>query len=101
MVDNTPMTASESAIARQYALYQETEAKARKLWDKKDRELLKLVRLAKLGRKSQIVVAISENRGIRITDQWRTAMRERAGKIFTRAFNHRHEVKEVPLDSAP
>ena len=88
---------TSSPIAKQYEKYLEADAAARKLWDKKDKELRKLVKLSGLGRKSQIIVPISESRGARITDKWREAMREGAGKVFAPAFSHRHEVKEVPL----
>ena len=88
---------TSSPIAKQYEKYLDTEAAARKLWDQKDRELKKLVRLAKLGRKTQIVVPISDTRGVRITDKWREGMRDGLEKLFTKAFNHRHEVKEVAL----
>jgi len=99
-VESAQMTPEQQAVARQYARWLEADAQARKLWDKAHREMRKLVRLAKLGRKSQIIAPISENRGVRIRDAWRCAMRSREDKVFTPAYARRHEVKEVPLESA-
>ena len=87
-------------FVKQYAKYQEAEAAARKLWDRKDQEMKKLVKLSHLGRKSSIIVPISENRGVQIVDSWRKAMRDKIQKIFTRAFNHRYELKDVPLENS-
>lgn len=86
----------DKAVANQYQRYLEADAAASKLWDRKDKELKKLARIAKLGRKRQITVAISENRGIRITNQFKT----KDDKLFTPAFCRRLQVKEVPLDSS-
>ena len=83
----------DSAIAKQWERVQEAEAAARKLWDKLHKETRKLVRLANLGRKSEVVVPISEERGVRIVNQFKT----KEDKIFTPAFCRRFELKEVPL----
>jgi len=93
------MSAANSAIAKQYARYEELDAAARLAWDKSGKALKRLVRLAKMGRKLQVIVPISENRGVQITDQYRTAIRNGSDKIFTKAYCRRHEVKAVPLDN--
>lgn len=96
MPSAAPKSANDASIAKQYQRYLEVEAQAQKLWEKKDRELRKLARLAGLGRKARITVPISENRGIRITNQFRT----KEDKLFTPAFCRRLQLKEIPLDSA-
>lgn len=88
----------DPAFAKQYTRYLEAEAAARKAWDHSHREQRKLVKLSKLGRKSQVVAPISESRGVRITDEWRTAMRGKEDKVFAPAFARRLSVKEVALD---
>jgi hypothetical protein len=87
---------AEISIAKQYAKLQEIEATAKQWWDKKDRETAKLARIAKLGRKKSIVVPISENRGIRITNNFKT----KESKIFAPAFARKWDLKEVPLDNS-
>jgi len=81
------------SVAKQYQKYLEADAQARKLWDRQARELRKLIKLAKLGRKHSLIVPISESRGLQITDQFRT----REDRVFTPAFCKRYQVKEVPL----
>ena len=92
------LSPDELATAKAFLAYLEAEQEARKYWDRSHRAARKLVKTAKLGRKSMIVVRISENRGVRITDEWRSAMREKSDKIFTKAYCRRHEIKEVSLD---
>jgi hypothetical protein len=87
---------AETSIAKQWQKVQEADAEARRLWDKAHRETKKLARLAKLGRKAKVTIPISDSRGLRIVNRYRT----REDRIFTRAFCHRYEVKEVPLDAA-
>ena len=93
------LSKDESAVAKQHAKLQEAKAAADSAWAKVDRETSKLVRAAKLGRKSLKIVRISENRGLRVPDRFRTAMREKEDKVFAPAFARRFEVKEVPLDT--
>lgn len=85
----------DSQIAKQYQKWLEADASARKQWDKADRELQKLIRMAKVGRKQSKVVAISESRGIEIEDQFRGQH-----KCFTPAFAKRWKLKEVSLSPA-
>lgn len=87
--------AEPSAFARQYQKVCELDAEARKKWDQRDKEIKRLIRLARMGRKSSVVVAISENRGVQITDKSRELKEE--GKLFAPAFARRYEYKEVPL----
>lgn len=82
-------------IQSEYAEYIEAEAAARKQWDRAAQKLRKLVKRAKLGRKSQAVISLSENRAIKITDHWRKAIREHSEKIFTPAYCRRYSVEEV------
>jgi len=88
------LTKDESAVARQYLRYQEADAQAHILWEKTDREMRKLIRLAKIGRKTKAVVAISETRGIEIRNQFRGE-----DKVFAPAFARKWKIKEVPLDT--
>lgn len=83
------------SIAKQYERYLEADAQAHKLWDKTDRELKKLIRLAKVGRKASTVIPISESRGVKITNQFKGAE-----KVFAPAFARKFQVKEVPLEAA-
>ena len=87
------LTKPDTAVARQYAKWQETEAKAHALWDKTDRELRKLIRLAKVGRKAKMVVPISDSRGLEIRNQFKGE-----DKVFAPAFARKWKVKEIPLD---
>lgn len=87
------MTPAEQAAAKQYARYLELDAQAHALWDKVDREMRKLIRMAKVGRKAKAVVPISETRGIEIKNQFRGE-----DKVFAPAFARKWRVKEVPLD---
>ena len=88
------MLAIDQAAAKQYQRWAEADAAARKLWDKSDRELKKLVRAAKLGRKASKVVPISESRGVEITNQFKTN-----DKVFTPALCKKFKVKEVALSA--
>jgi hypothetical protein len=88
------MTAEDHAVAKQYARYQEADAAARRLWDKKDREERKLVRMAKIGRKASKVVPISDSRGLQILNSFRGEV-----KVFAPAFARKWKIKEVPLDN--
>ena len=81
------------SLAKQWASVQEADAAARLKWDELHKETKKLVRMAGLGRKSKMVVPISESRGVRIVNQFRT----REDKLFTPAFCKRYKVDEVPL----
>ena len=82
------------AIVRQYSKWQEADASAHQLWEKVDREMRKLIRLAKVGRKARAVIPISETRGIEIRNQFRGE-----DKVFAPAFARKWKVKEVPLDA--
>ncbi|HUD64675.1 MAG TPA: hypothetical protein VMQ17_08860 [Candidatus Sulfotelmatobacter sp.] len=84
-----------TTVAEQWTLVKETEAEAHLQWEKLRKEVRKLVKLANMGRKHKMVVPISDSRGIKIVNQYRT----RDDKIFTPAFCKRFDVKEVPLDS--
>lgn len=86
------MPPTDIAVAKQYQRWQEADAQAHKFWEKVDRELKKLVKLAKVGRKTTKVVAISESRGIEIRNQFKGE-----DKVFTPAFAKKWKVKEVPL----
>lgn len=83
-----------TAVAKQYSRWQEADAEARKLWDRSDRELKKLVRLARIGRKASITLPISESRGVKIVNQFKGA-----DKVFTPAFAKKFQVKEVALEA--
>lgn len=89
-----PATLSKDdlAVAKQYQKWQETDALAHQLWEKTDRELRKLIRLAKVGRKTTKIVAISESRGLEIRNQFKGEE-----KVFTPAFARKWKVKEVAL----
>lgn len=89
------MTESLSAAARQYQRYLDTEAEAKKHWEKTDRELKKFVRMARLGRKASVVVPISDARGVKITNQFKGSE-----KVFAPAFARKFQVKEVALEAA-
>jgi hypothetical protein len=81
-------------FAKQYERWQEADAAARKLWDKSDRELKKLVRAAKLGRKTSVVIPISDSRGVKIVNQFKGT-----DKVFTPAFAKKFQVKEITLSA--
>jgi hypothetical protein len=84
----------EHAILKQYQRWQEADAEAHQLWEKCDRELRKLIKLAKVGRKTSKVVPISENRGLEIRNQFKGEE-----KVFAPAFAKKWKVKEVALQS--
>ena len=81
-------------VAKQYAKVQELEAAARIGWEKADRAKLKLVKLAHMGRKTRIIIPITELRAVQITNKFR----EEPFKVFAPAFAKKYEFKEVPLD---
>jgi hypothetical protein len=83
---------SEISIAKQYQRWQEADAQAHQLWEKVDRELKKLIRIAKIGRKTSKIIAISESRGIEIRNQFKGEL-----KVFAPAFARKWKIKEVPL----
>lgn len=85
---------AEISIAKQYQKWLELDAEAHQKWDKVDKELRKLVRLAKVGRKKSAVIPISESRGIEIRNQFRGE-----DKVFAPAFARKWRIKEVPLDN--
>lgn len=87
-------TSIDTSVAKQYQRWLDADAAARKNWDKADRELKKLVRAVKLGRKASKVVPISESRGVEITNQFRES-----DKVFTPAFCKKFKVKEVALSA--
>jgi hypothetical protein len=89
------MTREDESVAKQYARWQEADAAAHLLWERVDREARKLVRLAKVGRKSRKIVPISSNRGIEIKNQFRGEE-----KVFAPAFARKWKIKEVPLDQS-
>lgn len=86
------MPATDNAVMKQFRKWQETHAKANVYWDRTDRELRKLIRLAKIGRKASTVVPISESRGIEIVNQFRGEE-----KVFAPAFARKWKVREVAL----
>lgn len=81
------------AFAKQYARYQAADDTAHASWSVVDRELKKLVKLAKLGRKASKVVAISDTRGVEIRNQFKNG----ETKVFAPAFAKKFKVKEVSL----
>lgn len=83
------------AVAKQYARYQKADDAAHASWAAVDRELKKLVKLAKLGRKATKVVPISDTRGIEIRNQFKNGEL----KVFAPAFAKKFKVKEVALAS--
>jgi hypothetical protein len=87
----------DSALAKQWAEILELEAESRLLWDKVDRAKQRFIRMAKMGRKQKLVAPISESRGVLIVDCWRSAIRAKEEKIFTKAYCRRYDFKEVPL----
>jgi hypothetical protein len=82
----------DSSVAKQYQKYTELDFAAHQLWDKVDRELKKLIRLAKVGRARRKVVPISESRGLEIKNQFKGE-----DKVFAPAFARKWKVKEVVL----
>ena len=84
--------AATSPIAKQYEKYLELDAQAHALWDKVDRELSRLIRMAKVGRKARAVIPLSETRGLEVKNQFKGAE-----KVFAPAFARKWKVKEVPL----
>jgi hypothetical protein len=87
------MTQDESAVARQYTRLLEAKEAADKLWVKVDRETMKLVKLAKIGRKRSAVVKISDTHGLEISNQFKGEE-----KVFAPAFARKWKLKEVRLD---
>lgn len=85
------------ALVKQYEALLAAEEEARAAWKRVDKAKKKLVRIAKLGRKLQIEVPLNQTRCLRITDNFRSAMREKEDKVFAPAFAKRYEVKEVSL----
>jgi hypothetical protein len=92
------MSPETSAIAKQYQKYLEADAAARLKWDAAGKALQRFVRLAKMGRKIQVVVPISASRGVRVTDEWKAAIRNKEEKVFTPAYCKRYSAKEIPLE---
>lgn len=90
---------AKSAIAKQYAIWKDADAAARIAWAILDKATTRLTRLAKMGRKSQVQVHVSDAIGLRITDEYRTALKFGEFKIFTPAYCKRYTLKEFPLDS--
>jgi len=88
------MTAANPAILKQYAKYREADVAAHQQWEKVDIELRKLVRLAKIGRKTSITIPISESRGVEITNQFKGEI-----KVFTPAFAKKWKLREIELDA--
>jgi hypothetical protein len=81
------------AVARQYQKWQEADAQAHELWKRVDREMAKLVRVAKVGRKSSITIPISESKAVEIVNQFRGVE-----KVFAPAFARKWRVKEVSTE---
>ncbi len=88
----SPLSKEELAVAKQLTRLLEVKAAANVCWVQVDRETLKLVRVAKLGRKSSIVVRTSETHGVEISNQFRGEV-----KVFAPAFARKWRVKEVRL----
>jgi hypothetical protein len=78
------------AVVKQYQRWLEADAQAHALWKKVDREMAKLVRVAKIGRKGSITVPISESRAIEIVNQFRGVE-----KVFAPAFARKYKVREL------
>jgi hypothetical protein len=89
----SPKTAPEI-----YAALQAADSSARSKWEEKDRLIMKLARIGKMGRKSEIVVRISPTRGVRIRDFSKKFRKE--GKLFAKAFARRYDYDEVALEEA-
>lgn len=92
--EKSPVTLT-TAAAKQYQRYLEADAEAHTKWVRVDRELKKLVKVARLGRKAAVVIPISEARGVRIVNQFKGET-----KVFAPAFAKKFQVKEVPLEAA-
>lgn len=81
-----------------YAAMQAADDAARSKWEERDRLLKKLVRIGEMGRKSEIVVRISANRGVKIKDYAKKFRKE--GKLFARGYARRYDYDEVALEEA-
>lgn len=90
----SPKTAPEI-----YAALQAADAAARSKWEEKDKLLAKLARIGQMGRKSEIVVRVSANRGVKIKDFAKKFRKE--GKLFARGYARRFEYDEVALEELP
>ena len=88
------LTQADTAVARQWAKVEALDLAAHAKWDELDRAKVRLVKLAKMGRKVSTVVPISETRGIRIVNKFRE---KGCTKIFAPAFAKKFDFKEVPL----
>lgn len=88
-------TQVDSAVAKQWERVEALDLAAHAAWDALDRAKVRLVKLAKMGRKVSTVVPISELRGVRITNKFRE---KGCTKIFAPAFAKKFDFKEVPLD---
>lgn len=80
------------ALVREYQKYVELDAQAHALWEKVDKQLSKVIRIGKVGRRARAVLPISESRGIEIKNQFRGEL-----KVFAPAFARKWKVKEVAL----
>jgi uncharacterized coiled-coil protein SlyX len=88
-------TQLDHRVAQQWAKIDELDKAAHEAWEALDRAKVKLVKLAKMGRKVTTIVPISETRGIKIVNKFRE---KGAVKIFAPAFAKKFDFKEVPLD---
>lgn len=77
-------------FVQQYQRYREAEFRARREWANVERELGKLVRIAKLNRKASKVVPITAGRVVEIRDQFK----EGRVKVFAPAFARRWKITE-------
>lgn len=85
---------TDSAVARQWEKVEALDLAAHEAWDRLDRAKVRLVKLAKMGRKVSTVIPISELRGLRIVNKFRE---KDVTKIFAPAFAKKFDFKEVPL----
>jgi translation elongation factor EF-1alpha len=88
------MSAANQVVAKQYEKWQAADAAAHEQWEKVDQELRRLIRLAKIGRKTVIVIPISELRGVEIRNQFKGEI-----KVFAPAFAKKWKVREISLES--
>lgn len=89
------MSKEELAFRKLYEQLVEVDAEARSLWDERDRLILELVKMLNMGRKSEIVVKLSDRVGLQITDNRKKFCQD--GKLFAPAFARRWDWKEVKL----
>lgn len=89
------MASAEAEFRKLYKDLVEVDAEAREKWEERDRLILELVKMLNMGRKSQVVVKLSDHLGLQITDNRRKFCSD--GKLFAPAYARRYDWKEIKL----